>query len=155
MTFTHSNSRTLTANIRLRRGSKVSINVPIFHDKLTPRPFREPVPPCLRNITSSLPHVKANACSDATSNDTSESGDVGSQTLPDLLADAKEDCIYMDAMCFGMGCSCLQVTFQACSVEEARRLYDQLAVVAPIMVSIHELSLHMTTKTFQSVQSLI
>jgi glutamate--cysteine ligase catalytic subunit len=47
----------------------------------------------------------------------------------------KPDTIYMDAMCFGMGCCCTQVTFQACSIDEARFLYDQLANVAPIMVS--------------------
>lgn len=27
-----------------------------------------------------------------------------------------------------------QVTFQACDIEEARLLYDQLAVICPIMV---------------------
>lgn len=48
---------------------------------------------------------------------------------------AKPDHIYMDCMGFGMGCSCLQVTFQACDIEEARHLYDQLAVVCPVMVS--------------------
>uniref|UniRef100_A0A674D1D3 Glutamate--cysteine ligase n=1 Tax=Salmo trutta TaxID=8032 RepID=A0A674D1D3_SALTR len=40
---------------------------------------------------------------------------------------ALPDHIYMDAMGFGMGNCCLQVTFQACSIEEARYLYDQLA----------------------------
>ena len=30
----------------------------------------------------------------------------------------------------------LQVTFQACNIDEARTLYDQLAVLAPIMVQI-------------------
>lgn len=48
---------------------------------------------------------------------------------------AKPDHIYMDCMGFGMGCSCLQVTFQACDIEEARHLYDQLAVVCPLLVS--------------------
>eukprot|EP00054_Salpingoeca_dolichothecata_P027989 m.208962 g.208962 ORF g.208962 m.208962 type:complete len:639 (-) comp26094_c2_seq4:71-1987(-) len=49
---------------------------------------------------------------------------------------AKVDHIYMDAMGFGMGCSCLQVTFQATSISEARQLYDQLAVVAPIVLAL-------------------
>lgn len=44
--------------------------------------------------------------------------------------------IHMDAMAFGMGCCCLQVTFQACDVEESRFLYDQLAVLAPIMMAL-------------------
>jgi glutamate--cysteine ligase catalytic subunit len=40
----------------------------------------------------------------------------------------------MDAMAFGMGCCCLQITFQAWNVDEARRVYDALVPVAPIMV---------------------
>ena len=40
----------------------------------------------------------------------------------------------MDAMGFGMGCCCLQLTFQSCNVEEARRMYDALIPVGPIMV---------------------
>lgn len=47
---------------------------------------------------------------------------------------ALPDHIYMDAMGFGMGCSCLQITFQSCNVAEARRLYDALVPVAPLMV---------------------
>jgi len=43
--------------------------------------------------------------------------------------------IHMDAMAFGMGCCCLQITFQAWNVDEARRVYDALVPVAPIMVS--------------------
>ena len=44
------------------------------------------------------------------------------------------DHIYMDAMAFGMGCCCLQMTFQACNICEARHLYDQLSPMCPIMV---------------------
>uniref|UniRef100_A0A3P9AF18 Glutamate--cysteine ligase n=1 Tax=Esox lucius TaxID=8010 RepID=A0A3P9AF18_ESOLU len=46
---------------------------------------------------------------------------------------AVPDHIYMDAMGFGMGNCCLQVTFQACSIQEARYLYDQLATFCPIV----------------------
>jgi hypothetical protein len=46
------------------------------------------------------------------------------------------DHIYMDAMGFGMGCCCLQLTFQSCNVDEARCMYDALIPVGPIMVSI-------------------
>lgn len=42
--------------------------------------------------------------------------------------------IHMDAMGFGMGSCCLQVTFQAESLEESRILYDQLVVIAPLVV---------------------
>lgn len=47
---------------------------------------------------------------------------------------ALENHVYMDAMGFGMGCCCLQLTFQACNIQEARTLYDQLAPLCPIMV---------------------
>jgi glutamate--cysteine ligase catalytic subunit len=102
-------SSTLTANIRRRRGSKVAINMPIFHDVNTPRPFHDPTIPVHRNLFAEDEEAAQGAA------------------LPDH--------IYMDAMVFGMGCSCLQITFQACNIVEARRLYDQLAPVGPIMVS--------------------
>lgn len=39
-------------------------------------------------------------------------------------------------MGFGMGCSCLQMTFQAQSLEEARHMYDQLTPLTPIMLAL-------------------
>ncbi|KAJ3270551.1 hypothetical protein HK104_004897, partial [Borealophlyctis nickersoniae] len=139
----HARFPTLTANIRLRRGSKVSINMPIYHDIHTPRPFMEPVPRCLTlPLSAPLPSVLSEGCSDGTraSSEANLSNENLDQarlpSLPELVPDAKPDHIYMDCMCFGMGCSCLQVTFQACNVEEARRLYDQLAVMAPIMLAL-------------------
>lgn len=47
---------------------------------------------------------------------------------------ALPDHVYLDAMGFGMGCSCLQLTFQACNVNEARRMYDALIPIGPILV---------------------
>lgn len=44
--------------------------------------------------------------------------------------------IHMDAMAFGMGCCCLQVTFQARDLGESRYLYDQLAVMSPLMLAL-------------------
>jgi len=44
--------------------------------------------------------------------------------------------IHMDAMAFGMGCCCLQITFQAKDVDESRFIYDQLAVLAPVMMAL-------------------
>lgn len=61
--------------------------------------------------------------------DLSQYGDDGSSAEA-----AKEDHIYMDAMGFGMGCSCLQMTFQACNINEARVLYDHLTPISPVMV---------------------
>lgn len=40
---------TLTANIRRRRGSKVAMNMPIFFDDNTPKPFIDPTVPRDRN----------------------------------------------------------------------------------------------------------
>ncbi|XP_021359710.1 glutamate--cysteine ligase catalytic subunit-like isoform X2 [Mizuhopecten yessoensis] len=51
-------------------------------------------------------------------------------------AAALPDHIYMDCMGFGMGCSCLQVTFQACNIDEARYLYDQLTPLCPILLAL-------------------
>jgi len=44
--------------------------------------------------------------------------------------------VYADAMGFGMGCCCLQVTFQASNVHESRHIYDHLAVLTPIMLAL-------------------
>jgi len=49
---------------------------------------------------------------------------------------AKPDHIYLDHMGFGMGCCCLQMTFQAVNVDEARWLYDQLTPITPILVAL-------------------
>ncbi len=40
--------------------------------------------------------------------------------------------VHLDAMAFGMGCCCLQITFQAKDIDESRFIYDQLAVMAPM-----------------------
>lgn len=42
--------------------------------------------------------------------------------------------IYMDAMAFGMGNCCIQVTFSTKDIESARFFYDQLAILAPLIV---------------------
>ena len=57
------------------------------------------------------------------------------------LGAALPDHIYLDAMGFGMGCCCLQLTFQACNIADARRLYDGLVPIGPILVSsiVHDL----------------
>ena len=47
-----------------------------------------------------------------------------------------EEGIRMDAMAYGMGCCCLQITFQARDLPESRYLYDQLAVLCPIFLAL-------------------
>jgi len=49
---------------------------------------------------------------------------------------AESDHVYMDAMGFGMGLCCLQLTFQAYNLGEATSLYDQLAPLCPIMLAL-------------------
>ncbi|KAI8802202.1 glutamate-cysteine ligase-domain-containing protein [Cladochytrium replicatum] len=126
---------TLTKNIRTRRGGKVAINLPIFVDRSTPRPFREPIPDTIKAMTTEeLRELASIACS--TRAPEYQAYRESKSHLLDCVPDAKEDSVYLDCMCFGMGCCCLQITFQACSIEEARRLYDQLAVVSPIMLTL-------------------
>lgn len=109
ITNPHVRFPTLTANIRTRRGSKVAINLPIFPDTNVPKPFIDPTIPWERDIYPEDKEAKNGAA------------------LPDH--------IYMDAMGFGMGCCCLQLTFQACNVDEARRVYDAMIPIGPILVS--------------------
>jgi len=54
----------------------------------------------------------------------------------DSLNAALPDHVYLDAMAFGMGCCCLQMTFQTCCVDEARTLYDQLTPLCPILLAL-------------------
>ncbi|WBW71539.1 glutamate-cysteine ligase Gcs1 [Schizosaccharomyces osmophilus] len=107
---THVRFPTLTANIRQRRQRKVAMNVPIFFDKNTPKPFRDPTVPWDRDLYPEDKNAKEGA--------------------------ALEDHIYMDSMGFGMGCCCLQLTFQAKDCDEARLLYDQLTPITPLMLGI-------------------
>ncbi|XP_038051745.1 glutamate--cysteine ligase catalytic subunit-like [Patiria miniata] len=99
----HPRFRSLTKNIRKRRGEKVAINIPIFKDKNTPTPFVE-------EFVNDHDGEGARA--------------------------AKPDHVYMDCMGFGMGNSCLQMTFQACHINEARHLYDQLTPLCPIILAL-------------------
>lgn len=87
----HPRFAALTRDIRTRRGSKVDIQIPLFHDSNTPE-FQGGATPA-------------------------------------------HPMIHMDAMAFGMGMCCLQVTFQARDVDESRYMYDQMAVLAPIMMA--------------------
>ena len=101
---------TLAANIRSRRGRKVELNVPVFHDDKTPWPFHDPT---VHYDLHKWP----------------EDDDVRNGA-------AKDNHIYMDAMAFGMGSCCLQLTFQAKNIEEGRKMYDQLSPLGPIMLAL-------------------
>ena len=101
---------TLAANIRSRRGRKVELNVPVFKDLNTPSPFKDP------SVDYDL-HIWP------------EDDDVRNGA-------AKDDHVYMDAMAFGMGSCCLQITFQAKNMTEGRRLYDQLSPLGPVLLAL-------------------
>lgn len=51
---------------------------------------------------------------------------------PKSVVETIRPAVHMDAMAFGMGCCCLQITFQAKDIDESRFIYDQLAVMAPM-----------------------
>jgi glutamate--cysteine ligase catalytic subunit len=102
----HARFPTLTANIRKRRGEKVSINVPLFEDLNTKGDDSIP----MRSLFSHDDEPKLGA--------------------------AKPGHIYMDSMGFGMGCSCLQVTVQAPNLNRARYLYDSWANLASIFLAL-------------------
>ena len=55
-------------------------------------------------------------------------------TVAQMTSQDKPGHILLDAMGFGMGCGCVQCTFQCCNINEARMLYDQLAIILPILV---------------------
>ncbi|KAJ5965748.1 hypothetical protein N7481_012462 [Penicillium waksmanii] len=101
---------TLAANIRTRRGRKVELNVPVFKDINTPSPFKDPT------VNYDLHQWP-------------EDADVRNGA-------AKDDHVYMDAMAFGMGSCCLQITFQAKNIPEGRKLYDQLSPLGPILLAL-------------------
>lgn len=117
----------MTRNIRQRRGSKPTANVPIYFDTHTPRPFHDPTIPLNRHI---YPEDRGKS---------SYSNLAAALFIPDAEARegaAKPNHIYLDALGFGGSCCCLQVTFQAADVLSARRAYDALVPVAPILVSL-------------------
>ncbi|EPS45257.1 hypothetical protein H072_762 [Dactylellina haptotyla CBS 200.50] len=84
--------------------------MPIFYDEKTPQPFNDPT--VLYDLS-----------------DYPEDEDVRKGA-------AKTGHVYMDAMGFGMGSCCLQITFQAKNISEARTLYDQLCPLGPIMLAL-------------------
>lgn len=151
----------LTRNIRARRGHNVDIRIPLFRDENTPE-FRGeaavlPPPPGAAPVGHPIPvsptHGQAAAHArvrlesvdekhaveeglgfdgigrkDGATAATAAGGGSGADAIPPH--------VHMDAMAFGMGCCCLQVTFQARDVDESRYMYDQLAVLSPVMLAL-------------------
>jgi len=118
--FPHPRFGTLTKNIRQRRGEKVEIARPKFIDDYTE----------IRNPANGPNSMNASRNGMNGMNNTS--------TVPQTVAEADgpSKTVYADAMAFGMGCCCLQVTFQAANLCESRHLYDHLAVLTPVMMAL-------------------
>ncbi|RIB22558.1 glutamate-cysteine ligase-domain-containing protein [Gigaspora rosea] len=110
----HIKHQTVNDGLRSRRGTDVTVNIPIFHDKKSPNLF----PECEKALPD---HIYLDSIS---------------QNLFPECEKALPDHIYLDSIVFGGGCCCLQVTIQACNIREARKLYDQLAVLGPIMLAL-------------------
>jgi glutamate--cysteine ligase catalytic subunit len=94
----------LTRNIRQRKGSNVYITVPKDRN-----PFK------VLNTSLSVDEILK------------ENEEIREKTT------TNRDDIHMDAMAFGMGYCCLQVTMQCRNEEESRYLHDQLAILAPVL----------------------
>ncbi|CAH0516338.1 unnamed protein product [Peronospora belbahrii] len=153
----HPRFATLTRNIRQRRTRKVDIRVPIFPDVNTEAKLEEEQAGVSWNAEKSRPKYESknmvsvptdsfgsaptSPSSTSNSDDNAESkSPVSHCNLPALELDHKAEpypgFIHMDAMAFGMGMCCLQVTFQAKNVGESRHLYDHLGVLSPILLAL-------------------
>ena len=110
MISSHTRYRTLHEILRSRRRRKVELNVPVYRDEKTPWPFRDPT------VNYDLHRWPED--------DNVRNGAV------------KENHIYMDSSLFGLAGCALQVTVQARNMNEARRLYDQLLPMGPILLAL-------------------
>jgi glutamate--cysteine ligase catalytic subunit len=134
----HPRFATLTANIRQRRGSKVSIQVPLFQDELTPE-FATTNKSRTNSADSSSVVFSMDMGDDDSSSPSDSVNTAKTTTTTSTVAcelETQQPMIDMDCMAFGMGCCCLQVTFQARNLDESRQLYDQLAILAPMLLAL-------------------
>lgn len=141
----HPRFKTLTANIRQRRGRKIDIRVPLFMDVATLSSCENTTAPPTTTVSS--PTWYAEQSRHRLSNNDLV-GPVAKTVLPaatlrsPLEAHSRPrdvehlNVVQMDCMAFGMGMCCLQVTFQAKNVDESRHLYDHLGVLSPIFLAL-------------------
>ncbi|XP_026191737.1 glutamate--cysteine ligase catalytic subunit [Cyclospora cayetanensis] len=129
----HPRFGTLTANIRRRRGCKVQILVPLYMDRGVCVDTSRKVPnqPL---FDAALGGRQCILYHDEEGRD-SQSG-LAKMHEDQALINQGNLYIYMDAMCFGMGMNCVQATFSCKTISDARYLYDQLIVVAPLVLSL-------------------
>eukprot|EP01069_Polyplicarium_translucidae_P001979 Polyplicarium_translucidae@DN1877_c0_g1_i1.p1 len=111
----HPRFATLVRNIRRRRGAKIFILAPLYKDSRT-----EKTKDAVFSMARPLSDVDRFCC------------DRLSRRTPNPV----EGHIYMDTFAFGMGMSCVQMTYLSPTISEARWLYDQFAVLSPLWLSL-------------------
>lgn len=147
---------TLTANIRRRRGERVSIFVPAAPDvdRIESRDVPRLLKPSTRPVDASAGIAAATTSatprpSEAQDDTQSPAAKAASALGPldtaldkatDVVSAAvagavPSDWVHMDAMGFGMGCCCLQITFRARDLAESRFLYDAHVPLAPLLLA--------------------
>lgn len=125
----HPRFPTLVANICRRRGAKPFITVPLYHDTRTDGGSSEP-----SNVFKKTRHSAELDWS--LSRPMEELNRFSVEQLSHKTLNPVKDHIYMDTFAFGMGMSCVQTTFTCRTISEARYLYDQLVVLAPLMLAL-------------------
>lgn len=124
----HPRFSTLTQNIRTRRGRRVLNQLPLFRDEHTSAEVEA--------AAGAAGAVAARLAGGDGGPPLEEGSEEELRQTAPLDEEVAPRSIYMDAMGFGMGSCCLQVTFQARDVAESRLLYDQLAVLSPMMLAL-------------------
>lgn len=130
----HPRFAALTHNIRMRRSSNIDISVPL-EPELSSRQLQRP----LDSSSPSTSTADSPALAIPVSMQEKEEDDGGDDGIDDddVHSDGDVDdapsAVHMDAMAFGMGCCCLQVTIQARNELESRYLTDQLSILAPLL----------------------
>ncbi|RHY30652.1 hypothetical protein DYB32_004156 [Aphanomyces invadans] len=136
----------LTANIRKRRTRKIDIRVPLFKDVFTDELLEDEAawvaeharPALLPPVDDDHPRKAPTSPPPCPQCPTRRHASFSSKSTPKPLdhVEPHPGFIHMDAMAFGMGMCCLQVTFQAKNIGESRHLYDHLGVLSPIMLAL-------------------
>lgn len=128
----HPRFATLVNNlVRRRKGFPVSL-IPIYRDELTHTLFKNsccPTPPhTFTHDNAAHPLVRHGKAQPRKRSRAAVS------RLPSNDPFICKDHIYLNHFGFGMSQSCVQMTYGTANVSQARYLYDQLAVLAPIFL---------------------
>lgn len=119
---------TIVQHIRLRRGSKVCIQLPLFMDESTKE--TQPFIPNESNQQVLLKNCNRKVF------DKGIAKKVSHTTVGEGFDTPLKQSLVMNNSIFGPGCCCLQVTIQGRDISESRYLYDQLAIMAPLMLAL-------------------